>query len=375
MTVNRMLVAAIVLVAVTSVFALRVSRSMVDFEVYWNGAARAAAAEPLYRDSDEHYRFKYLPAFAVLTIPLSFMPLPVAKPFWFVLSVAMVVTLLALSVRLLPERRASGMVLNAAAVVVLGKFIAHELVLGQVNLLFAVVAASAFLAMRNRRELLAGALMALTIAIKPYGVLFLPWLLARRRMASVAAASVTLLVIALLPVAVYGVAETLALHRAWWQTVTETTPSNLLNPDNVSFASMYVKWFGPGRAATTLAALTALVALGAVAMVFLRRRGLEFPEALEGSLLLMLVPLLSPQGWDYVLLLAVPAVMLLVNYGDRLSTPVNAIAIAAALTMGLSLFDVLGRRAYGTFMEMSVISVCALVLVAALCTLRFRKVA
>lgn len=375
MTVNRMLVAAIVLVAVTSVFALRVSRSMVDFEVYWNGAARAAAAEPLYRDSDEHYRFKYLPAFAVLTIPLSFMPLPVAKPFWFVLSVAMVVTLLALSVRLLPERRASGMVLNAAAVVVLGKFIAHELVLGQVNLLFAVVAASAFLAMRNRRERLAGALMALTIAIKPYGVLFLPWLLARRRMASVAAASVTLLVIALLPAAVYGVAETLALHRAWWQTVTETTPSNLLNPDNVSFASMYVKWFGPGRAATTLAALTALVALGAVAMVFLRRRGLEFPEALEGSLLLMLVPLLSPQGWDYVLLLAVPAVMLLVNYGDRLSTPVNAIAIAAALTMGLSLFDVLGRRAYGTFMEMSVISVCALVLVAALCTLRFRKVA
>ena len=33
----------------------------------------------VYRADDEHYRFKYLPTFAVLTIPLSFVPLPAAK--------------------------------------------------------------------------------------------------------------------------------------------------------------------------------------------------------------------------------------------------------------------------------------------------------
>ena len=40
------------------------------------------------------------------------------------------------------------------------------------------------------------------------------------------------------------VAGTIDLHQSWWRTVTETTPPNLLNPDNVSLASMYAKWLG-----------------------------------------------------------------------------------------------------------------------------------
>jgi len=110
-------------------------------------------------------------------------------------------------------------------------------------------------------------------------------------------------------------------------------------------------------------------------LVFVRRAGLAFPEALEGSLLLLLVPLLSPQGWDYVLLLAAPAVLLLANYGDRLQAGMRAAAMVAALTMGLSLFDVMGRNAYTAFMETAAISVCACVLITAVCSLRLRKVA
>jgi len=143
----------------------------------------------------------------------------------------------------------------------------------------------------------------------------------------------------------------------------------------VSFASMWVKWLGAGTSATLLAVATALVAIGAAVLVFVRRRGLAFPEVLEGSLLLVLVPLLSPQGWDYVLLLAAPAVLVLANYGDRLPTGIRAAAIVAALTMGLSLFDVMGRSRYTVFMEMAAISVCACVLIAAVCSLRLRRVA
>src|SRR4030095_7013592 len=83
------------------------------------------------------------------------------------------------------------------AAVALGKFFGHELILGQVNILFGVLAAMAFLAMKGRNELLAGVLIGLTIAIKPYGVLFLPWLAARRKVASVVGAVVTAGVIAL----------------------------------------------------------------------------------------------------------------------------------------------------------------------------------
>jgi len=370
----HLLIAAVVL-GMLAAFLLNVSDRMADFEVYWRGASRAAAAEPLYRADDEHYRFKYLPAFAILTIPLSFVPLPAAKVAWFAGSAGLLVLFIGISLRLLPERRRPTALLALVGIAVLGKFFGHELILGQVNLLFGVLAAAAILAVRSGNEAVAGALLALTIVIKPYGLLFLPWLVARRQRASIVAAGITVTVIALLPVAVYGPGETLALHTAWWNTVTETTSPNLLNPDNVSFASMWVKWLGPGILATALAIVTATAAVGAVVAVFLRRSGVRFPEAVEGSLLLMLVPLLSPQGWDYVLLLAAPAIALLANYLDRLSAVMRAAAIAAAAIMGLSLFDVVGREAYAAFMRTAAISVCACALMAAVCSLRLRRVA
>jgi hypothetical protein len=51
------------------------------------------------------------------------------------------------------------------------------------------------------------------------------------------------------------------------------------------------------------------------------------------------------------------------------------LTVVAGLTIGLSLFDIMGRAAYAAFMGAAAISVCALVLVAALGTLRSRGTA
>jgi alpha-1,2-mannosyltransferase len=368
--------AACALLAVAlGAFVLRISRDMRDFEVPYTTALRAAAAAPLYRAEDEHYQFKYLPAFAVLAIPLGLMPLGVAKGVWFVGSVALLMALMSLSVRLLPEQRKSTTWLVVAALVVLAKFYARELDMGQVNLIFAVAATGAFVAMKDGHDLLAAVLLVLTIAIKPYGVLLLPVLLVRRHKAATVASGVGALLLFALPMPLYGWAGTIDLHESWWKTVTETTAPNLLNPDNVSLASMYAKWLGISALSATLTAASALVLLIGVAMVFFRRRFVWAPEGLEGSLLLLLIPLLSPQGWDYVLLIATPAVMYLANYLETMPRPMRALTIVAALTIGLSLFDLMGRAAYAAFMGAAVISVCALVLVGSLLTLRLRTVA
>ena len=184
MTRYQVLISCAIVALALALFMLRVSRNMPDFEVYWTGAGRAALAEPLYRGEDQHYQFKYLPAFAVLTIPLSFMPLPVAKGVWFASSVALLVLLVAMSVRLLPDRRKQTTLLAVIVIVVLGKFFARELLLGKVNVWFAVIATSAFLAMKAGREMLAGSLVAFTIAIKRYGIILVPWLIARKKAAS-----------------------------------------------------------------------------------------------------------------------------------------------------------------------------------------------
>lgn len=370
----RLLVAGVILAAAFGAFVLRISRDMRDFEVPYTTAIRAAAAAPLYRAEDEHYQFKYLPAFAVLAIPLGLMPLPVAKGVWFVGSVALLMALMSLSVRLLPEQRKPTAWLVVAALVVLAKFYARELDMGQVNLIFAVAAAGAFVAMKEGHDLLAALLLVLTIAIKPYGALLLPVLLVRRHKAATVASGVGVLLLFALPMPLYGWSGTIDLHQSWWKTVTETTAPNLLNPDNISLASMYAKWVGIGTLSAMLAAASAFVLMIGAAIVFFRRRLVWAPEGLEGSLLLLLIPLLSPQGWDYVLLIATPAIVYLANYQDLLPAPWRALAVVAALTIGLSLFDLMGRAAYAAFMGAAVISVCALVLVGALVTLRVRTV-
>lgn len=357
------------------VFVYKAAPKMPDFEVYWRVSARAAHAESLYRPSDGHYQFKYLPAFAVLSIPLSWIPLATAEIVWFATSVALLVTLLALAVRLPVERRKPVRWLVVLTVLAFGKFYAQELVLGQVNILFAVIATAAFLAMRSGREVSAGALVALGIVIKPYAVLFLPWLVARRRLPSVVSASVGLAVVLVLPAVLYGWEGNSALHREWWRTVSETTAPNLSLYDNVSLAAMYFRWFGPGPLSGRLALGSAALLLSLVALVFIGRRGIAFPEGVEGAMLLTLMPLLSPQGWHYVFLIATPAIVYLANYEDLLPRPLRVVTIAAVAAIGFSLFDVMGRAAYSTFMRLSIISLCFFVVLGALSALRLRKIA
>lgn len=357
------------------VFVYKAAPRMPDFEVYWRAAARAAQGAPLYRPDDGHFQFKYLPAFAVLAIPIGVVPLPPAKLIWFAVSVALLVLLLQMNARLPPSPRKTRGWLIAILVVVFGKFYAHELVLGQVNLLFAVVATAALLAMRAGRESGAGALVAAAIVIKPYAVLFLPWLVARGKIRSIATASAGLVVALLLPIVRYGVEGNVVLHREWWRTVTETTAPNLSVYDNISLAAMYFRMVGPGELSATLAYATAAVLLAIAGLVFVLRRGVRSPELLEGGLLLTLMPLLSPQGWDYVFLIATPAVALVVNDEDRLPQPLRALTIAALAAIGLIVFDLVGRAAYYALMRLSFVSLCFFVVIAAMVALRLRKTA
>jgi hypothetical protein len=366
---------AAVAIGVAFVFVTKASRKMPDFAVYWTAANRASHAEPLYRVEDGHYQFKYLPAFAILTIPLSAVSLETAKAAWFVASVTLLVLLLGSSLKLMPERRRPTSVLVTLTLLVMAKFYGHELVLGQMNSLFGVIATAATLAAVNGREAMSGALIALAIVVKPYAVLFLPWLVARRRRTSVAVALLGCALVVCLPCVFYGVQGTLQLHENWWATVTSSTAPNLTNADNVSIAAMWAKWIGAGRMATVLSALTSLTAVAVAAMVFARGTSLRAPEALECALLLTLIPLLSPQGWDYVFLISTPAIMLLLNYEDKLPRAARLLTGAALVTIGLSLYDLMGRSAYAVFMSLSVITVCFFIVVGALYALRARAIA
>ena len=87
---------------------------LVDFVVPRTAAARFLAHEPLYRPDDGHYQYKYLPAFAPLMVPFTWVPKQVAEVTWFALTVAMAWAFVRLSLAALPDRRLSARVLVLA---------------------------------------------------------------------------------------------------------------------------------------------------------------------------------------------------------------------------------------------------------------------
>src|SRR4029077_8282697 len=170
-------------------------------------------------------------------------------------------------------------------VLLMAKFYGHELLLGQANVLFGCMLVAALLAEKVNQTLLTGVLIGAAAFVKPYSLLLLPWL---GFTYGFAAAGACLAVVAsglILPAATYGWAGNLNLLEAWFRTVTESTAPNLLSNDNISLAAMWAKWLGPGTAASRLAAVSGIAALGLCAAVWFRRRRVDKPDYLEFALI------------------------------------------------------------------------------------------
>jgi hypothetical protein len=366
---------AVVVVLALVMYVARVRTEMVDFGVYHTAAIRAVEAEPLYRADDGHYQFKYLPAFALALAPLAWLSPAIAKPLWFGGSVALLWLFVAWSIEGLPNRRRSAQALAWFTILLMGKFYAHELNLGQTNILLGVILIAAVLAVQRGRLWWAGALVGVGVFVKPYAAILLPWLLPGAGLTGVVAAAAVIGLGLLLPTAVYGWGGNLDLLLGWYHTVTDTTAPNLLLPENVSLATMWAKWIGIGPVAPQLAVASIVLGLAVVAWATWVRGRVSSPAYLEFGLLMLLVPLISPQGWDYVLLLATPAIVCLVDRLDLTSAGWRAATVAAMVLMSFTIYDVLGRALYGRLMAINTVSVSALGLFVCLAQLRRRSLA
>jgi Glycosyltransferase family 87 len=373
----RPLVWPLVLVGVAAAIylAARAKRDLTDFRVYQTAGARALAAEPLYRAEDGHFQFKYLPAFAIAMAPLGHLDPEVAKGLWYALSFGLLIVFMRESLHLLPDRRAPERRLLWVTVLVMARFYIRELTLGQTNILLGVLFVGSLGAAGRQRPWLAGSLAGLAVFVKPYAVVLAPWLGLTAGFSAAAAFAGVVAAGLVAPAAVYGWQGNLHLLAAWLQTVTQTTEPNLLMPENVSFAGTWARWVGPGRAASLLAAATSLAALGLAVGVWRQRGRVRQPAYLEVALLMLLVPVVSPQGWDYMLLLATPALICLVDRWHDLAARWRAIVIVAIVAMVFPVRDVLGLAAYRQVMGVAVVGVSASALAVVLARLRWRALA
>ena len=351
------------------------NRAFVDFDVYSRAGGRVWSAQPLYRADDGHFQFKYLPAFAFAAVPLAKIDQNAAKLAWFTLTFGLIVAFVRRSVRALPGRRMRERSLGWLTALFLGRFYVAELSLGQANVLFGLLLILALTAVQARRGGRAGVLIAAATFIKPYGVLFLPWLVVVSGLAAALSSTATFVVGLALPATVYGWQGNIGLLSDWFRTVRDTTPENLTYGQNISVTAMWTKWVGLGPSAVALGLVTGLVLLAVVVWVWTKRARVADPDYLEFALMMLLIPLLSPQGWDYLLLLATPAVACLMDRFREVSWPWRVVTGAWLLVIGFTIFDIVGRTANDFVAHRALISVGAIVLVVSLAHLRSRALA
>jgi hypothetical protein len=364
----------LVLVAAAGYAVARSKRDFWDFEVLRLAGTRALQGEPLYRPDDGHYQYKYFPAFAFVVSPFSFIPAEAGKVIWYVMTVGLFALLVRLSLRVLPARRSATRLLVWCSLLLTGKFLVRELVNGQTNVIVAVLVMLA-LVVAARRPTVAGALTAASVFVKPYPLLLLPWVAVSLGVPAFVAALSILGAGLLFPVVTYGWDGNLDLLAGWYRTVTSTTPENLLLAENISFATMWAKWIGAGHTAAVLAVATTVLSLALAALIWLKRHGVSGASYLEVGLLLLLMPLISPQGWDYVLILAFPAYMLLVDRIKEMTLPWRLVTVMGFVLTSFTIYDLMGRTLYLAMVNASVVTVGGLLLAASLASLRLRGMA
>jgi hypothetical protein len=368
------ILAAIVLLSL--LFLFRMKDEMADFEVNYKAGQRIRSGETLYRTADGHWQFKYLPFSAFLYLPLTLLPLSWAKAVWFGAIVLASAMIFFISSKLIGIKEKTFFSPALFAGLIVARYFLRELQLGQINALitFLLVATIWLLAGSSRPAASAasGALVGLATALKPYAVVFFLYLAVRKKWPAMATGLAVIILAALAPALFYGWQGNLVVLGEWKSSLAASTPSLLTSQDNVSLLAFLMKRTQDQSLSLTISGII-LAALGGL-VLFLLHRGSRISRStvLDGFLLLALIPLVSPLGWDYTFLSAAPAVMLICHHYDKFRPFWRGFLILNFLVISLTLYDLMGRGLYATFMSSSIITLDFLALVGYLAYLRIK---
>lgn len=364
------------LVFFTLLFTLKFKNEMADFEVNYKAGQRLAEGETLYRSADGHWQFKYLPFSALFYLPLSLVPLSTAKACWFVLTVTASVSIFMLSSKLIESKRDTRLSPVLVSVVVMSRYFFRELQLGQINALVTILLlAVIWLLVRSEvssRAASGGAIGGLAAGLKPYAVIVFPYF-AIRKMWSALAAGLSVLSLAVLsPALFYGWKGNLTVLGEWRSSLAASTPQLFSSQDNISLVGFLMKGMRDQTLSLIFYGIIAASLAGLVLFLFLR--GTRVPRAcvLDGYLLLALIPLVSPLGWDYTFLSFTPAVMLICRHWGKYRPIWKGFLVMNFLVISLSLYDLIGHRLYAVFMSRSILTLNFLSLIGYLAYLRIK---
>jgi hypothetical protein len=364
-----------------SLFLIKVKDDMEDFEVNYKAGKRLLWGETLYRFEDEHFMFKYFPCSALLYVPVSYLPLPAAKAVWYSLVVLCSVFLFYFSHRLVFSPKKINGFLIMLPLLILARYFFREIELGQINALVTMILLLMVWLMSSgkdrssqKNEFFSGCLWGLATALKPYAFIFFPYFIMKRKWRAVFSGIVFIFLALLTPSLYYGFKGNLAVLKEWYATLSQSTPRLLSTWDNISLIGFFMKWTGNQALSLVLAGFVIGILVLLVLILVLKGSDVPRPEVLDSSILLICIPLVSPLGWDYTLLMSVLGVTILVYNIWNFSKLWKIVLLVNFFIIAFSIYDILGRELYGGFMTRSIPTLNFLLIIGYLASLRIKKI-
>ncbi|MBN3038990.1 MAG: DUF2029 domain-containing protein [Candidatus Omnitrophica bacterium] len=321
-----------------------------DFSVFVRAAKSMAQKEDIYErsylETGKDY-YKYSPAFALSMIPLSKLHMHLSVPIWFLLIYIFFISSICLVKKLL-EAENSKKILSKTffffAILMSLRFLLSVVQRVQSDCLVLILLAVFVFALFYRKDASAGCALATATMVKLTPLIFLPYLILRKKFKAAAATLFFILLYLWLPALYLGTGKNMELIKSWFlvhktnpadyiywfknqsllgatsRLLTKNTPVGLLDLDQATVNTIFI-----------------LVACILFALIFicLKQRGQQdrpLYYLTDISLVLICMILFSPLGWKHTFIhLLIPHMTLLyyLMYVDPKDKIIKALVIAS----------------------------------------------
>lgn len=366
-----------------------------DLEVYYKAAYRIVRGQNLYQIvEDGHYIFKYSPTSGILFIPFLVMPFAAAKYVYWVLLTSLIVMGFYLCIILIkPSLYSRGKVHSVNRIVlivtvILALHFLRELHLGQVNYLLLFLYLTAIYYYNKGKTLIFSVILALTVFIKPFGLIFIPYLVYKLKFRELLVFVGSAIILFLLPLLFYGSFDfTLQQYQLWINelTIELSHKQGLLDPANHSIFSVLaryspVQFLSLNAVTTYIYQLMVLMVIGLTFIWFTRihikkasANQLRYFSMIEFALLIAYIPLLAFTS-ENAFIFTLPLVFVVILHFNYLKTYEKVLAVMGFLFIGGNFGELWGPIITQKIDDLSLISIGTLILIGLTYSLRIKNV-
>lgn len=351
--------------------------NMIDLEVYYYTAKRLISSSELYGialDQEGHYIYKYSPSAVFFFIPLTILPLQIAKiSYWISLTFFMIISLSGLQKQAQIESSDKNKLFKNATFFALLSVLIHfdsELSLGQVNLVLLTLYVFIIYTYHKNMKVLPALLLAISIFLKPFGLIFLPYFLLKKKYKVLLYFTIFTVVIFLLPLLFYPSFESfIGLYKSWINelSIELGNKQDLFAKANHTVFSVFarytpLKFILKGEIAQKFYQIIVLILIG---ILFFKLERTKPSVLAEMAVLIILIPLIAFTSKN-AFIFAMPLAFYLLSYIKFQTKLVKTLIIAGCCLIGGNLYEVYGPKISMLYTETSMYAIGSIFLLIAM---------